>query len=53
MERERKRDQKDRQRDQRERETRNRRGVDVVATKVTAPTVPKPGVTSSRLPFEE
>ena len=32
--------------------TRNRRGVDIVATKVTAATVPKPGVASSRSAFE-
>ena len=34
-------------------ETRNRRGVDVDARNFTAATVPKPGVTSSRLAFEE
>ena len=32
---------------------RNRRGVDIVATHITAATVPKPGVTSSRPAFEE
>ena len=35
------------------RETINRRGVDSVATNVTAATVSKPGVTSSRPAFEE
>ena len=37
----------------RKRETKNRRGVDVVATNATAATVPKPGVTSSRPAFKE
>jgi len=35
------------------RETRNRSGGDVVATHITAATVPKPDVTSSRPAFEE
>jgi len=37
----------------RQRKTRNRHGVDIIVTNVTAATVPKLGVTSSRVAFEE
>ena len=42
-----------RERPEEQRETMNRRGVDIVATNVTAATVPKPGVTISLSAFEE
>ena len=39
--------------DRKGRQSRNRRGVDIRLPNVTAATVPKPGVTSSRPAFEE
>ena len=44
-EREREKGEKERERPERQTETRTRRGVDIVATNVTAATVPKLGVT--------
>ena len=38
---------------ERRKRERTRRGVDIVATDVTATTVPKPGETSSRPTFEK